>query len=607
MEKIREIVNLSFLARFTLVIAVILLIIFLPYWFNTGALVHREGDYKDLVWPDYLFVKESIVKDKEIPLWNPYVLSGIPEVANPQSPLIYPPNLISVILPTGLSIILLTYLHLIFAAFFLFLLANKKLKWNNTSSIVTAIVYILSPYIWGKISVGHISHVFAYSLIPAIIYFSFNYYKEKKVKDLLLISLVLSLVYLNYPTLWFYTILFGGICYLYMLVNNKELKKSLLLLTAPIFSLLFISPLFFVQLQASNLITRSELRFEDLAIPIWSIKRFILSITLPPTVTGDLETEVWLFPGLSVLVLSAISFLKIKKHKLILACLVIFILLITLGKRTPVFELLVNYFPGFSYLRVTTRDWFVFILILAFLTGGLFEYKFKYKKVLICIIFFELFIFSFLRLVTYPVFGTSFNTNYLVNFNDPQYRVYCTSRCISPKDLIEKNIKSADGYHLLILKGYRDKIAEAGGFKPPKYTGNIPGYEQEGAQPDAVKLGEFSIKWVISKYPLTDQSFIQIDKKDNYYIYENLKALPRIRIMNGNNKIEVVRDSINQIIIKTNGSETLLVIADSYFPGWYATIDNKDVKLDIYNGWARSIEIPEGEHTIKLKYNPFKL
>lgn len=134
-----------------------------------------------------------------------------------------------------------------------------------------------------------------------------------------------------------------------------------------------------------------------------------------------------------------------------------------------------------------------------------------------------------------------------------------------------------------------------------------------------------------------------------FYIYENQQALPRIRlvsqyqkaadynqaeeimrsddfdpktqiVLEGEidkqflpttlNQVKLIEDQPEKILIKAEtGNEGILVLADSYYPGWQALIDNQLTKIFPANINQKAIVVPAGKHQVKFLYTPnsFKL
>lgn len=58
-----------------------------------------------------------------------------------------------------------------------------------------------------------------------------------------------------------------------------------------------------------------------------------------------------------------------------------------------------------------------------------------------------------------------------------------------------------------------------------------------------------------------------------------------------------------RIRVKTDG-QSFLVLNDSYFPGWAATIDGVETKIYRTNGLVRGLVVPTGAHAVEFRYRP---
>jgi hypothetical protein len=71
---------------------------------------------------------------------------------------------------------------------------------------------------------------------------------------------------------------------------------------------------------------------------------------------------------------------------------------------------------------------------------------------------------------------------------------------------------------------------------------------------------------------------------------------------------EVVDRSANTMVIQVTAAEPrLLVIADTYYPGWQADVDEMPVQLYQTNVALRGVVVPSGTHTITLRFRPVTL
>lgn len=133
-----------------------------------GVLLWREGRYSDLLishLPNMVWLRESIVRWRQVPLWNPLILGGAPFAADPLSGMWYPPNWLAVVLDPTLAFNLLSWLHLSWAGYGLFrLLRAQGLGWQ--ASLLGGLVFSGTPKLVGHVGLGHVGLVSAVAWTP---------------------------------------------------------------------------------------------------------------------------------------------------------------------------------------------------------------------------------------------------------------------------------------------------------------------------------------------------------------------------------------------------------------------------------------------------------
>ena len=68
---------------------------------------------------------------------------------------------------------------------------------------------------------------------------------------------------------------------------------------------------------------------------------------------------------------------------------------------------------------------------------------------------------------------------------------------------------------------------------------------------------------------------------------------------------EIVSYRPNEVIVSvTVDAPAVLVLADSYFPGWRAYVDEQETPIYRADGAFRAVVVPEGAHTVRFKYLP---
>lgn len=112
-----------------------------------------DHDARTQWYPWRAFAAESI-KGGTLPLWNPYVLCGTPFVGNFQSALFYPPNAIFLVAPVGVAARLSILFHVYLSLLFAYLLA-RRLGCGRPGSMVTAMTFGFCAAQLLRVPAGH--------------------------------------------------------------------------------------------------------------------------------------------------------------------------------------------------------------------------------------------------------------------------------------------------------------------------------------------------------------------------------------------------------------------------------------------------------------------
>lgn len=152
------------------------------------------------------------------------------------------------------------------------------------------------------------------------------------------------------------------------------------------------------------------------------------------------------------------------------------------------------------------------------------------------------------------------------------FRVLCTTKCLSQKKLAIYNIQSVDGYGTLQQKNYYDysqQLYQA--FWRNKYTLAIPPYEiynYEKFRPYPPSLTTFRVKYVISPYEIDRKNLSFVNKIDGYLIYKNeLFTNPNYLIYSPNK-------------IRFDTSDNQINIPEVYNSGWSAYMDGGKIPVN---------------------------
>ncbi|RJQ37730.1 hypothetical protein C4559_03275 [Candidatus Microgenomates bacterium] len=212
----------------------------------------------------------SAVKSLEMPIWNPYSFAGTPLLANYQSAIFYPLNILFIFLSFDFAWSLLIILQLILAGIFLYLfLINLRLA--KSASLFGSLAFIFSGFSIAWLEWGTIMNTALW--LPLIllsvdkIFTYLNTFNSKlKLKDkklfiwllVFLFSLVSSF-FAGHLQIFFYSFLFITIYFFARwLQNGKQIKSLFIFLVLNVLFLIFtavqwVPTLQFISLSARDL------------------------------------------------------------------------------------------------------------------------------------------------------------------------------------------------------------------------------------------------------------------------------------------------------------------------------------------------------------------
>lgn len=132
------------------VLAVLVLVFFWPVTLGLGWVPRGGGDLVSFLWPTYSYAAQSLQSGR-IPLWNPSLYSGAPFVADNQSGVFYPLNLLTFLLAPGLPYQAMEWLvivHIMLAGFNMYgfmrvLLASTE-SHQQSAALFSALAYMFS-------------------------------------------------------------------------------------------------------------------------------------------------------------------------------------------------------------------------------------------------------------------------------------------------------------------------------------------------------------------------------------------------------------------------------------------------------------------------------
>jgi hypothetical protein len=200
----------------------IAVIYFAPVVFSGQAFASR--DLYNFFTPRRFFAAESI-RSGSIPLWNPYVASGVPFLANHQSSLFYPVSLLYYVLPFQIGFKYFIIIHYYLAGLFMFFLM-RYWKYDPPSSITAGIVFMFGGYMISILD--NLAFLTSAVWLPLIVLFFDRSLRERQSRYSILTGIIIGFQILGGDASCYIlsTFLFMGAYLLYYLITEEGFTIS---------------------------------------------------------------------------------------------------------------------------------------------------------------------------------------------------------------------------------------------------------------------------------------------------------------------------------------------------------------------------------------------
>jgi hypothetical protein len=198
---------------------------------------------------------------------------------------------------------------------------------------------------------------------------------------------------------------------------------------------------------------------------------------------------------------------------------------------------------------------------------------------------------------------------------DPAYshRVYSPSFSLPQTVTAVDGLGMVDGIDPMQLTAYVDLLSKASGIPvdsysvtmPPFKTGD-PATDNISFQPDPDLLGLLNVKYVLSAFPLEVGQLEFVRTVDSVSVYENLAFRERAWVEGSQREIGkavVLEYSANQVVLQAEGPG-MLVLADTMYPGWRATLDGAAQPIQAYQRVLRAVQLSTGVHSVVFSFRP---
>lgn len=409
-------------------IILLCLIFFSKVILNPTKMISPSYDLLSAYSPWKFFIHQSYQQYKQIPLWYNQIFSGIPLLGSHSGAVMmfYPANILFLIFTPEKVFGWLFIFHTILAGVTTYLFLRIK-KISEIGASIGAISFMFSGVLVSKIFVGHLTNMIVISLVPCVFLSLELLFKKKNMRNALFFGIMLALQYHASMIQYFFYSCFVLLIYTSFFLINDFIKRKNKSDTIKLISYLTVSLVLFLGLTAIHLLpaieysqytTRNVGKSYEFSVQDSFEPRKLITFVLPnffgtPATNTDWGGgdywEVSTYFGVLTLVLSLLGiFFSKNKTRLIYILLILFSLLVALGRFTPFYSLVYNFIPGFNFFRIPASILFVYVFSMVVLAGYGADYiRSKFDNISNKQ-FFEMFcklliVFGFITLITTPM------------------------------------------------------------------------------------------------------------------------------------------------------------------------------------------------------------
>jgi hypothetical protein len=376
------------LRKFILATRFVLYAVF--YWpYIFGGNIIKSGDAESLHYPGIYYLKESL-SEGSFPFFSERIFSGFPVYQNSEFAYLNPVRVLLTLLLNPEYVLKTEHiLYFTLGTFGMWLFA-RKLNFSPAGYLFAHSVYFYSVQSVARFT--HTNIIYVYFLLPLCLYYLEKFIESKNKKWVFMLSLVnvLGIYYGNFNAVLISMIAQGifFLCSVDVIKQRVNVSRFVLLLTFWVVTLsipiLFTSgALYLTSVRESGGISYAQGSASGLYLLVNFLHPYPFGVGDSYAANGMKNT--WLFhensvyPGVSVLIISFVSFFLVKTSRLkkfFLINFILFLLLATLN-YSP-FGKFFNFFPV-SLFRYWVRYAVIFHLSLAFL-GGAFLSNFQKQE-----------------------------------------------------------------------------------------------------------------------------------------------------------------------------------------------------------------------------------
>jgi len=306
----------------------------------------------------------------QIPLWNPFSFSGTPLMANYQSAVFSPFNLLFFILPFIDSWSILVLLQPLLAGLFMYLF-SRSLFQSKAAGVISAISFMFCGFIttW----MGYATLGYSILFLPLALYAIEKYFTTSNKIFLLVLSISIPLSFFSgHFQISIYFLIFIIIYLFYKTLSTKQIKKGAKAYLFLFFGFLLTLPQLIPSIESYLQSFRSEIFQKTEAIP-W---QYLATLIAPDFFGNPVTRNDWFghyaewngYIGIIPLMLAVYS-ISIKKFTRTFFLFIIAILALILALNTPILGLIVSLKIPVLSTSAASRIIVIFSFVFSVLAG----------------------------------------------------------------------------------------------------------------------------------------------------------------------------------------------------------------------------------------------
>lgn len=187
-----------------------------------GFLYRPNSLYSDLTithWPNAWFIRDSLARWGQVPLWRPLILGGEPFAANPLSGLWYPPNLLLLVLPLTFAFNLLFVLHMAWTGIGGYVLARATGA-SRAGGVLAALTLMFAPKAIAHLTAGHVGLYYAWAWLPWALWAARRLAERNTLGDIATAAVCAAMLILADVRLGFYGGLAAGVYWVVLVIGD---------------------------------------------------------------------------------------------------------------------------------------------------------------------------------------------------------------------------------------------------------------------------------------------------------------------------------------------------------------------------------------------------